>query len=126
MINRTIYLVAGIGPVLFPAKKYPDGQFYAEEENDQQKLISIPEFLVDETAPATKEECLGVFADSIDSDKLFLQIVNCSTKSLAYFTTNKTEELTNIGMPVLPCYVPPNETTQLNQTRRKKRSSGML
>ena len=79
---------------------------------------------MDETATVTKEECLGVFAYSMNPDELFLEIVNCSTKSLAYFTSNKTEQLTNIGLPVLPCYVPPNTTTQVNETKRKKRSSG--
>ena len=113
-----------IGPVLFPAKKYPDGEFYVEDGSKQLKPITIPDFLTDETSSVIQQECLGVFGDSTDPAKLVLQVVNCSEKSLVFFTSNKTEQVTNIGLPVLPCYTPPSENIQSNATNRKKRSLG--
>ena len=113
-----------IGPVLFPAKKYPDGEFYVEDGSKQLKPITIPDFLTDETSSVIQQECLGVFGDSTDPAKLVLQVVNCSEKSLVFFTSNKTEQVTNIGLPVLPCYTPPSENIRSNATNRKKRSLG--
>lgn len=123
-ISKSNLNLSEIGPVLFPAKKYPNGQFYVEDGSKQPKPIVIPDFLTDETSSVIQQECLGVFGDSSDPEKLVLQVVNCSEKSLVFFMSNKTEQITNIGLPVLPCYTPPSENTQINATNRKKRSLG--
>ena len=123
-ILKSNFILSEIGPVLFPAKKYPNGQFYVEDGSEQLKPIAIPDFLTDETSSVVQQECLGVFGDSSDPEKFVLQVVNCSEKSLVFYTSNKTEQVTNIGLPVLPCYTPPSENIQINAPNRKKRSLG--
>ena len=79
--------------------------------------------MTDETTDVAKEECLAVFGDLADPEKLVLQVVNCTEQSLVFFTADRTEHTTNIGIPVLPC-LPQSESTQLNDTKRRKRSTG--
>ena len=83
----------------------------------------MPDFLTDETTDVAKEECLAVFGDSTNPEKMILEVVNCTEQSLVFFTADRTEQTTNIGIPVLPC-LPQSESTQLNDTKRRKRSNG--
>ena len=127
LLNKIVLVMffSDDGPVLYPAKKYPDGLFYAEvpstgvldsrkKRNVQLEIIEVPDFLSDETLNSDNEQCVGVFSDIIDPDSLSLQTIDCNVKSLIFFEQDSYAYTSDSGLPTLPC---------VSSSKRRKRST---
>ena len=125
---------------MFPAKKHSDGLFYVErpsadsqEKNEKvvkraasSHLIEVekPDFLTDETSNSVNEQCVGIFADALDSGKMYLRTIDCAVKSLVFFEApqGSSEYISERELPSLPCIQKGRYETK--ETKRKKRSPG--
>ena len=113
-------------PILFPGKKYPNGQFFPFVDKSSLQdgyptnadPIEIPEFLKtkDYTADSSAPTCVGIYIDVDDLNNVTLQTIDCTSKVFAFCEIiSKSNELeSSRGLPTVPC-VQPNS--------RKKRQS---
>ena len=114
-------------PILFPAKKYPNGEFYPFSNIGMNKdgyptgedPIEFPNFLKskDYTVNSSIPTCAGVFSDIDNFDNVTLQTIDCSSKVFAFceIVHGLDEYTSSRGLPTIPC---------VQENSRKKRESG--
>ena len=116
-------------PILFPAKKYPNGEFYPFSNNDAYEdgypigvePIEAPNFLKskDYTVNSSTPTCVGIFIDIDNVDNVTLQTIKCSSKVFAFceIIHGFDEYTSSRGLPTIPC---------VQENSRKKRQSGSI
>ena len=127
LLNLCILKFLVSPPILFPAKKYPNGEFYPFSNNDANTdgypmgvdPIEVPNFLKlkDYTVNSSIPTCAGVFIDIHNVDNVTLRTIDCSSKIFAFceIIHGWDEYTSSRGLPTIPC---------VQENSRKKRESG--
>ena len=127
MLNLCILNFLVSPAILFPVKKYPNGEFYPFSNNDINldgypmgvDPIDVPNFLKskDYTVNSSLPTCVGIFIDIDNFDNVTLQTIDCSSKVFAIceIIHGYDEYTSSRGLPTIPC---------VQQSARKKRESG--
>ena len=119
MIKIPIYNFISLdqtNPILFPAKKFPNEEFYDDFDFTPSKK-DIPKYLSsnDYTTNSTNETCVGVFVDPNNPENITLQTIDCSLKSIVICQSDYNSYISESGLPTVPCMQP---------TKRRKRETG--
>ena len=125
--------ISASAPILFPGKKYPNGQFFPFV--DQSSLqdgyptnvdpIEIPEFLKanDYTINSSKPTCVGIFIDVDDLNNVTLQTIDCKTRVFAFceIISGSNGLESSRGLPTVPCIQPNSRKKRQSDTNEGKR-----
>ena len=103
--------------ILFPAKKFPDGQFYSDFGSNPSQM-DIPQFLLssDNTGNSTNKACIGLFVKPNDLDNISLETIDCDEKAIVICQMDYNSYTSERGLPAVPC-IDPN--------KRRKRNTGI-